>query len=116
VTQFPTEVPLDDMEATVSTWRHAVEQAGRWKAKADIAQARIIERLGQPGDVVGTIRGSIVVRCIVDHRLRFDTLRFKDEYPQLAEDFAYRTIAHKLRLARHPKEDSALVASGRDAT
>lgn len=94
----PTEAPIDDLATWVQACREAKAHAKRWTEIADRAEEQITAKLEQAGASVGTVNGRPVVRWTEVPTSRFNTRKFKSEYPDLADQFSIPSTSHRFTL------------------
>jgi predicted phage-related endonuclease len=94
----PTEASLDDLHDWVTAYREAKANADNWTEIADRAKGQITAALEQAGATVGTVGGHPAVRWTEVDSSRFNTRKFKAEYPDLADQFSIPTTTRRFTL------------------
>lgn len=90
----PTDI--DDMAAMFAAYRAAKKkqaehqsQTDLWKNNADSLKEMLTTRLDEQGANVGKINGRVVVRYTKFPKSQFEPSRFKEDYPELYEEYSH---------------------------
>lgn len=91
-------VPLDENADVVRRWRNQRRSLSRAKAALASTEAELLAALGDAEE--GTLGGEPAVRRDVDTRPRIDVDRFREEFPDLYEQFKTQQKRTWLKLPR----------------
>lgn len=81
------ETGIDELATWVTAYREASVNAKRWSETAEKAKEHITAALSDADAEIGTVDGEPAVRWTRVESSRFDTKKFRAEYPDLAEAF-----------------------------
>lgn len=92
--------PIDELATWVAAYKEATSNVKDWQDTADRAKQHITDALTQAGADVGTIAGRPVVTWTPVASTRFDAKKFREQYPELAEQFTVPSESRRFTLTR----------------
>lgn len=92
-----TSVPVDYLESAIAKLRYVKQQRAVLDEIEQAAQAALKEALGD--NESGSIAGSEVVTWITSRPRRFDTKRFREEHPDVYDQYIHESVVRSFRLS-----------------